>query len=266
MQNNIWKKSLVVAVICLFIGLAFAPSINANINAKPTEDITAVGKGRLVKLGVTEFKPNGTTEKTIVKMTFEEAKELKNKLKDIKSSDERLSLYKEYGLIPEDVTLEKLKAGMKEKAKRNGLTEEELAQLNGPLHIFPSLIFHARNKYCYVSGENNLGLRLILGLSAFTRIINWFIWNFLQKNLVPSIDLLNTQIGLGVGVNAKNGHLPNIGFFGPGITMMLGFVGFYINAFPLFGPHFLPFLVAWDSWFGYAAYVGVTGYDLDWPW
>ena len=31
-KNNLIKKSLTVAVILLFIGIAFAPSINANIN------------------------------------------------------------------------------------------------------------------------------------------------------------------------------------------------------------------------------------------
>ena len=30
-RNNLIKKGVVVAVILLFIGLAFAPSINANI-------------------------------------------------------------------------------------------------------------------------------------------------------------------------------------------------------------------------------------------
>ena len=264
-KNVFLNKTLIIGIVILFLSVSVSPGLNARINEKLTEEIYTRGKGQVVTFKVTEFKSDGTTEKTVVEITHEEAKELKNKLKNIKTSGEQLSLYKKYGLIPEDVTLEQLKTGMKEKAERNGLTEDKLNQLIEK--VFSKRNYSLKlNQMCYVSVTQQSYLRLIFGLSFITRAINAFIWSNLDLNFyVPSIDLLNSHLGFFDDINVKNGLSDNIyystTFFG--IVAMLCFVGFYIHESDSLLFWFFPFLTHTESWFGYAAFVIVYGEEIE---
>lgn len=259
-----FNKTFIIGIIILFLGVSISPSLNASINEKLTNNINNHGLGQVVKFKVTEFKSDGTTEKTVVEMTIKDAKELETKLKNMKAYEDKLSLYKRYGLIPEDVTLEQLKVGMIEKAKRNGLTEEKLNQLIEG--IFSQRNYSLElNQMCYVSVTQKSYLRLLFGLSLITRAINAYIWSKLDLDFyVPSIDLLNTHLGFYNDINAKNGLSDDIyyeSFFG--VVAMLCFVGYYVHESDSMLFWFFPFLTHTDSWFGYAALAFIYGEEIE---
>lgn len=260
-----YSKGLVFAVIILFIGVAFSPSFYAESLEPLNPEITPVNN-KNVGFEVIEFKPDGTIEKTIVKLKLEEAKEFGKKLKDIKTAEGKLSIFKEYGFIPEEVTLETLKLGMEEQAKRIDLTGEKLKQFVEYRASFFKSNYVKINIKCYVQGENFFPLRLIIGLSSITRAINAFLLPFFSPHIfIPSVDLLNTQFGLFNGISAKDGLLNDIFykyFFGS--YAMLGFVGYYVNVFPfpLIIIPLIPILTFLDWWFGYSAFVILSGGEV----
>ncbi|UCF12920.1 MAG: hypothetical protein JSW06_01350 [Thermoplasmatales archaeon] len=103
-RNNLIKKSLAFAVILLFIGLAFAPSINANVSKASQED-------ELVKITTEVCGLNGG--KQTIKLTQDEMEEVKalfdsirEKLDATESREEGEDIFKEavleldkYGLL-----------------------------------------------------------------------------------------------------------------------------------------------------------------------
>jgi len=266
------KKFLVFGITILILGVSIAPSLNAEIYKKNTEEARPFRKARDVKFEVIEFKSDGTIEKTIVELTIEESNEFKNKLKETNTYEEKLSLYKKYGLIPEDVTIEKLKKGMQEKAERYGLTEEKLSQITD--NDFPILsdfeIFEI-NTMCAVIGLNIGTFRLILGLSTITRAVNAYLlyYSIICKLLkleifVPSIDLINSQMGFIGNIHAINGIFPDIDLdiMMFGILGMLCFVGFYIHGSDYWPLWFFPIFTVFELFFGYAAFFLVAGNEF----
>jgi hypothetical protein len=267
------KDVIVFGLIISFLVIAIAPSFNAETNKFINDEMKPFAKVGDVEFEVIEFKSDGSIEKTIVKLTLEESNELKFKLKEIKNSEEKLFLYKEYGIIPEDVTLEKLKKGMQEKAERFGLTEEILSRItkkNFP--ILSDFEHFGINSRCFVFGSNGFPLRLIFGLSSFTRIINCYlqfyskILNFLNLNLfVPSIDLINSHLGFIISFQALDGKYPDINFDGmsiAGILLMIGFVGFYFHASEYFPFFLLPIFTFMDTFVGYSAFILIAGNEF----
>jgi hypothetical protein len=262
-----------IVIVILLLGTLIAPCLNAEIYKK-TNEKKPLGKVKEVSFEVIEFKSDGTKEIKIVEMTIQESKELKNKLKEISTSDEKLSLYKEYGLIPEDVTLEKLKKGMNERAESIGLSEEKLSQISEKnFNILTDFDFFGINSRCSVIGSNGCPLRLIFGLSTITRVINCYLLfysyflNFLNLNIiVPSIDLINSHLGFIISFQALNGLHPDINLDGLsifGILGMIGFVGFYVHASDYWPFFLLPVLTFMDAFFGYSALVLVAGNEFN---
>ena len=222
------KKIVGIAIILLFIGVAFAPSIDANTDISIVPSIKPLKKNT-ISIQVTEFKADGTVEKTIVEMSQEEVKNLKEKLKQVNKIEERLDIYKEYGLIPKDATAEKLRTGMEEKANRMGFTKKELnisSQFsNMPFsdRVSPLVV----NLMCSVSGFIG-GFHLFFGLSSLTLRLNallWFIFGGLI--LLPSIDISDIGLGIGGVLETTNGLLPDdYGFYLLMFYLLGGFVGF----------------------------------------
>jgi len=263
-KKNFFNQTFIIGIIILFLGVSISPSLNASINEKITNNITYGRIGQVVKFKVTEFKSDGTIDKTIVEMSLNDAKELETKLNNMKTYEDKLSLYKRYGLIPEDVTLEQLKAGMIEKAERNGLTEDILNQIIE--RIFSKRNYSLElNQMCYISTTQKSYLRLLFGLSLITRAINAYIWSNLDLDFyVPSIDLLNTHLGFYNDINAKDGRSDDIyyeSFFG--VVAMLCFVGYYVHESDSMLFWFFPFLTHTDSWFGYSALTIVYGEEIE---
>ena len=216
------KKLLVVGVIVLFLGLAIAPSINANINRKLPRAVLNATDDEIVEIIVTEFKLDGTIEKSTVEMSCQKAKELRKELKDVKNEEVRLSIYKKYNLISQDVTREQLRADMEERAWIIRISKNKIENIpsfagtNLPnlLNYFVSV----KNYMCLVSGYVAIGIRLYFGISWFTSLINGIMFYYLNlpSFFIPSVDAISTGIVYGGDLRTKNGTLPNNGedFFG----------------------------------------------------
>ena len=257
MKVSMVRQVFVVGIIFLFVGVGVSSTFSAQYN-KNISKKNPNFNNKSFEFIVTEFKADGTKEDTIVKMTYEHAKNFIKDLKELKDQEEKLSLFKNYGLIPESVTLEQLKLGMENKAEINGLNEELFEKLGNDY-------FLNFNLFCTVDGVTYGFLRFLLGLSAITRVINTILWGELDiYRFIPSIDLLNCQIG-GLDVFVKDGILADFHFDGLGITLMAGFVGYYVHGTnaPFF--YLCPIFTFLDYWFGSAAFVGIFGKYQEFP-
>jgi len=260
MRNNLLKKGLVVGIILLFIGIAVAPSLSAQLNRNTSKITPNLNDNQTIEFIVTEFKSDGTKEDTILELSHEQAIKLIKDLKVTINPEEKLSLFKNYGFIPEYVTLEQLRLGMEEKTEINGLNE-------GKLGIFGD--FLKLNLMCSVFGCNIGPFRLLLGSSAITRALNTILFVFFGidvDHLIRSIDLLNCHIGFLSDVSVSSGVLPDFDFdLGAGIIVMVGFVGYYIHGSDAFFFLFYPFLTINDFFWGYATFFGLLGNEWPYP-
>lgn len=222
------KKGIAIAVILLFISVAFAPSINANFS-KTTID------GEMAKVTVSLYNADRTVEKTTVKLSKEKALELAKQLKHINDPEERFLLHKEYGLIPEDVTREQLRQKMLSVAERLGITGEKIESFykklvnerDGPDRWFAANYLNA------IEGEFIFNYNLPFGLSMFTGTLNHKL-DSQGKDLIPSADLMYaafTPLGI---YEFSDGVLPDFHFLYLGAFLLVGFVG-YVISYPLFG-------------------------------
>jgi hypothetical protein len=141
-QNTIIKKGLIVGIVLLFLTIGFSPIITAQDNTK------SIGS---VPITILEYKADGTVEKTVVRMSPEQADNFHEEMRNAQDLDSRLSIYKKYNLISQDVTADTLQAGMQEKARSMGLTQDDLmSQFRSSQSLFPPFV--RRNIFCYVSG------------------------------------------------------------------------------------------------------------------
>ncbi len=263
------KKLLVVGVIVLFLGLAVAPSINANINRKQPKAVLNATDQDIVEIVVTEYKPDGTIEKSTLKMPYIKVKELRKELKDVKDEEERLSIYKKYNLISQNVTCEKLRADMDERARRLGLSknkiENALSRDETNIPNFLKYLKSVKNYMCLVSGIVAIGIRLYFGVSWFTSFINGVMFYYLNfpSLFIPSADVINTGLVLGGRFETRNGTLPNNGedFFDIMFYLIVGFVGFVISLYLI---PIRRIIFGWEDFFGFAAFayaIGVRSVD-----
>jgi len=191
----------------------------------------------------------------------------RKELKDVKDEEERLSIYKKYDLISQDVTSEKLRADMEERARRIDFSKNKNKDISGiaetNLPNFLKNFVSVKNYMCLVSGWVAIGMRLYFGLSWFTSLINGVMFYYLKLSqlLIPSIDAMNTGIVVGGDFRTKNGTLPNNGedFDGFMFYLMIGFVGFVISMFPI---PIRRLILDWEDFFGFA----VFAYALGKPW
>ena len=138
----VWN-GLVVVIVFLLMTIGFTPIINANINTT-TQTIGTV------PITILECKADGTVQRTVFMMSPEQADSFHDEMRNAQDLETKLSIYKKYNLISQDVTVDTLKAGMEEKAQRMGLTQDGLMpQFRGNrslrLHVY-------RNIFCSVSG------------------------------------------------------------------------------------------------------------------
>ena len=157
-ENNLIKKGVVVAVILLFIGLAFAPSINANIS-KDSE---------LVEI-TTEVSGIDGVEPYTVKLTTEEANEVDRlfdnilvRLNESKSREETVEIFNEavveldkYGLLG-DLNIE----------------QAQRLVTSGYQYPIDNEVFNRiHERIIMMLDENENALCLIAGKTAETRIV-----------------------------------------------------------------------------------------------
>ena len=142
-KRTMKRKCLVVGIILLFLTIGFSPIINADHNTvQETID--------RVPVTILESRPDGTVEKTAVRMTHEQADSFHEELRNAHDLDIKLSIYKKYNLISQDVTVDSLREGMEKRAQEMGLTQNGLMlQFRSNRSLFLNVY---RNLFCSVSG------------------------------------------------------------------------------------------------------------------
>ncbi len=237
MRKTLWKKGLVVGAIAIFLGLALTPVIGTPnspvLHERDGETYGISGtencggkKTNLIKVEVSEYKSDGNIETKTVSLTEKEVNELKIRLCNIKSTEEKFSVLKEYGLVPEGTLLGDLEKEMHAKAEIMGLNKiqefndnyEGTADLKLPVML---------TFFSHVDAVYFLGNSMRMGLTPTTMLLNrLFGFN------IPGIDLIDICWGaLGI-VNAK-GTLGTHAFVCmPSYMFMAGFVGYSVK-FPV---------------------------------
>jgi hypothetical protein len=234
------RKSLAVCIILLFVAMTFSPIINAQNNTIVSKSFSIPEKENTVSITVLEYKPDGTIGKSVVKLPKIQADKLRGELNNVKDLDTRLSIYKKYNLIPQDVTAETLRLGMEERAQRIYPGSEKLQKFitNSNSHFYVDL-------NCRVEEEIFYGLRFLGGLSLITCILNGA---NLNGPWIPSIDLFQILFGFGGFFHTYNGSLSDSWISGLFYAVfLLGFVGYFIKVTPF--PNI--FLTYYCTYFGY---------------
>ena len=260
------RKLVVCAVILLFFGVACSPSIYADKSIEQQSNNTVYSQDeKLISLPVREYKPDGTIRKYFVELTESQYDEMNRRLQTAGDLDERLSIYKDYKVVPEDVTSESLRRGMEEKAQRFGLDkkiDKMMCDRYKPPSLFES-VGHWYNFNCSVDFGLLWSIFKAIGLSALTLRLNLIIFltsygNFYE--MIPSVDLLIFNAGLCGNVKVTDGDRPNIvlGFdYFPtfcGCILTVGFVGYSLG-----GVLALPYRCFHSL--GYAYFISVWGMD-----
>lgn len=191
--------------------LCIIPAINAD------EKIT---ESDLTEIEVTNYNPDGSITTEMISIKKSDMQNLKNKLINTESIDERLEILKEYDIVSKDQTANDLYQGMLKKSNKIGLDRSILSIPKFRPPIMVSLF----NKVTSVSVG---GFSTRIGVTPLIKIINLI----LKLNL-PRLDIIDTTTAL-VGILnvnnpiAKHTMVSAFGFFGH-----VGFVGTSIK-FPI---------------------------------
>ena len=221
------SKWLAVGIILLFVGIAYEPTIDAN-NTIVSKQFLRPTSEDIVPITVWEYQADGTIGKSIVKLSGNEAKKLRIELDGTNDISIRVSIYKKYGLIPQNVTLETLRAGLIKNAQRLGLTQQRLEQIaSNDRNLFfrqknqMSLKCININMFCDVEGDFLMSVLLPMGLSLFTYYI-------LRHYEFKILDIRDSILSLFSGIVTTNGLLPD--FWSQhawSFTKIIGFIGYY---------------------------------------
>ena len=208
-------KCLSVGIILLFLTIEFSPIINAHDNPV-YETIDRV------PITILECKADGTVQRTVFMMSPEQADSFHDEMRNAQDLDTRLYIYKKYYLIPQDVTVNTLRAGMQEKAQKMGLTQDKLERMvKNNRTLFNKQIYV--NTFCSVDGINYWeGREHYLILPFGTTLITYPFSNAFP--FTTNFDVLDYIIGrLHFRADGKLGE-----FYGSfrGVIKMVGFVGY----------------------------------------
>jgi hypothetical protein len=200
------KKISVFFIIFLFITVSIVPSINAENSIK---------KNKSYDVEITEYKSDGTVGKITISITKDELNELKRNLFNAENQEQKFSILKEKGFIPQNIELTDLEEGMYQKAKRLGVSKEiEPSDYKIRLPILLTL-FTAIDTFYFG------GVSLSIGLSPIMRLIN-----SISPIPLPGIDIIDFAGGF-FGITHTTGlfYKQTLLVFG-GFTSMIGFVGY----------------------------------------
>jgi len=234
MRKAIWKKGLAVVAIVMFFNLTLTSAVSTlNLSPLKTKDGKYCNdrdnykevQEKSVKAEITEYTSNGLIEKRVIALSQGEADELKSKLIDAETFEERFSILKEYGLILREISLENWKEGMYKKAEAMGLTKDKSQDITSKyktIGIFklPLLLnFLCKVNAIYVlSGNARLGLPPIVGLTKF-----------FGSSRILSFDLIDMCWGLFGVLETKSLLRSHTLATIPSFMCLAGFVGMHIH-------------------------------------
>ena len=216
------SKLIIAGVVAMFLLLALAPSTNA---------VEIKNKNILKKVEVIDYKADGTKELRTIFFTDFEIKELKDKLLNSETLEERLGVLKEFKIISKDQTVEDWFEGMQEKAANLGIKNTNYLTRT---KIRLPIMISAFNKVNAVSiGSTSTRL----GFSPIIKIVEKLI-----KLDLPRADILDLSSGLINVLDVKNPLAKHFIISTFGFSGHVGFVGTAVK---------LPFLL--NIYSGYSA-------------
>ena len=178
-RNNLIKKGVVVAVILLFIGLAFAPSINANISKASIES-------ELVEITTEVCGLNGG--KHTVSLSKEDAEEVEQLIDDIERRLNEVETREETIEIFNEAVVELDKYGL-----LGGLSVEQAQRLvTGGYQkskIYQQTLDENENRNCLIVGKINCALFYGLLLRILLIIYDFYNTHFL--NIICALPEIN---------------------------------------------------------------------------
>jgi len=185
-KNNMVWNGLVVVIVFLLMTIGFTPIINANINTT-TQTIGDV------PITILECKADGTVQRTVFMMSPEQADSFHDEMRNAQDLETKLSIYKKYNLISQDITVDTLRAGMEERAEEMGLTQDGLmSQFRSSQSLLPPFV--RRNIFCYVHGYGSPWYGFcfppITGFTGWTRHLGLFF--FITGCDIETLGLLGT--------------------------------------------------------------------------
>jgi hypothetical protein len=185
-KNNMVWNGLVVVIVFLLMTIGFTPIINANINTTTQ----TIGN---VPITILECKADGTVQRTVFMMSPEQADSFHDEMRNAQDLETKLSIYKKYNLISQDITVDSLREGMEERAQSIGLTQNGLmSQFRSSQSLLPPFV--RRNIFCYVDGGeatwDGFCFPPITGFTFWARHLGLFF--FIVGSNVETLGLLGT--------------------------------------------------------------------------
>ena len=259
-------KKISILIVLMIICLSFSQSLTAKDKMELPKIETYNSSKSNVKFTVTEFKEDGSIDTKIIECPEKDAKKIIDELNETINPNEILNIYKKYGIIRENVSLEEFHQGMIKKSKTEKLEKfSKTITGNDKKYMDVELDGKIINSMCLVFTPFLYGvLNIPLGLTFFTNKINNFLYQNFNKFMLPSVDLMNTVFTMGGAIVALNGSFPDdvaVGFFLSFI--LIGFVGIVVSN--NFGwTYFTPIKYS-EQIIGYTAFVCGFGLFFDFP-
>lgn len=236
MKKAIWKKGLVISIIVIFCSLTVVPvirSLNVTSSKEGYEGIYCNPNSydelqeHFIDVELVEYKPDGSIVRRIVPLTQNVVNELKSKLTNAKTIEERFPILKEYGLIPDGTLIKDWEKGMYEKAEILGLTKDKANEITSEYKRttnvrLPILLTF----FCKVGAVYTLGGRVRMGFPSYVGMTKFF-------RGFRFFDLIDVCWGLVGVVDTKNFLRGHSLVTMPGFMFLAGFVGAHIHI-PLF--------------------------------
>ncbi len=199
------QKIFAVAIIAFFILLSLTPATSA----------TKEKKLDLIKVEVTDYLADGTTEKRDVFLEKTEIKDLKNKILSAETISEKLEVLKNFNLVSEEKSAMDWFKGMLNLADKLGIREKNYLTRTKIKLPFMISALNDVSSISVVGGSKRIGLTPIFKL----------IKAIFDLDQVTRADLLVTQTGLVNILDTKNILSKNTMINLLGFTGHIGFVG-----------------------------------------
>jgi hypothetical protein len=233
MQKGVINKGLVFGIIAIFCCLALTPTIgHLHITSPDKQEIAcAFDEGEdcevplqeFEEIEVTEYKPDGSINTKRMILRQREIKTLEERLSIADTLEEKLSLLKEYGLIPAEASPEVMEAGMRHIAENMGITEEKTQNFASNYRKsdmwFPPISISFFNE---VSTTFRRGTSVRIGLTPYLRLID----RLIGLNIPRGIDIIDICWGMKGTVFTKGSLGEHTLYLEPGFLVLVGFIGY----------------------------------------
>jgi hypothetical protein len=250
--DNLSKKGLTIGIIILFIGLAVAPSISANIDEKKmieyTTEIYGLGEGkRTIKLTQEQSKDFERLMDEI-QFDFNNTKTISDAKEIVSNAIAKLD---DYGLFG-DLTAKSVERLILSGISRQCLSSRVVNKLN-------NLGFWNTNILCVIGGycKNILFIRMLGYLVGHPNLLNFFIYPLYHINPLKLMSVIQ------FGSNSWSFEGPTYTTYAKGILSSIGLLGIKCWIGEMIGiADELSGQLFYSGWERYIGVIGYTGIQI----